>query len=275
MTAPANLPAHVVKHGPWSISKLGVIEQCTLKFDYKYGPEKVKEPPTDNTESLTGIIVHRALELALDNFPVKHAFRQALDENPVLSDQRDQIMSFFQQVERMVKTFANLRVAWGVKGDIHSVMIERKWGLTADFKNAEFFARDVFFRGVVDYALLTAKNNVVIVDHKTGKERDLSYYENQFRAYCLLALAKMPTLKAVQTGINFVLNDRLLWSPKAITAEQIRDEYQPWLLAHINKTCEGLTKPPEPNVQRLCDWCGYKPYCPGHGGAGRGAIPQE
>ena len=275
MPSLAELPDYAKKHGPWSISKLGVIEQCSLRFDYKYGEDKIKEESVFE-ESQVGVVVHRALELALGHFPVKHAFKQALEETPLMSDQRDTVMTFYDQVERFVKTFASYRAHWGVKNDQNSVMIERKWGLDANFKDCGFFDNTkVIFRGVVDYALLTAKNNLVIVDHKTGKVRDLSYYDTQFKAYCLLALAKNPSLTAVQTGIHFVMHDKMEWAPKVITAEQIRDEYQPWLVAYITKACDGLREPPKPTKQKLCDWCGYKSICPAHGGAGRGATKEE
>lgn len=256
-------------NGPWSISKVGVIEQCSLKFDYKYGKEKFKEPYQPSDESLIGTIVHRALELALGGFKVSMAFNQALAEKEVLSNQRDAVMAFYQQVDAFVKRCADLRRLWGVNGDQNSVMVERKWGLKADFEWAGFFDKDVVFRGVVDYALLTAKNNLAIIDHKTGREHELEYYEAQFRSYCLLALARMPKLNAVHTGINFVMSDHMAWSPKVISAEQIREEYRPWLIAYISKACEGLKEPPTPKKQKLCDWCGYKPLCPAYGGAGR------
>ena len=275
MPSLSELPPHIQKYGPWSISKLGTISQCSLKFDWKYGPNKQKEPETGNTESSTGIIVHRALELALWTHSVKQAFQQALAETPVLSDQEDTVMSFYTQVERTVAQFAKLRVLWGVKDSTNSVMIERKWGLTADFTGCEFFAKNVVFRGVVDYALLTSKNNLVIVDHKTGKKRSLDYYDAQFKAYCLLALSKYPELNSVQTAVNFVMSDKVEWSPAPISAEQIRDEYRPWLLKHITESCAGLGAPPKPTVQSLCDWCGYKPTCPAHGGDGRGPSEKE
>ena len=269
------LHPHAKKNGPWSVSKLGVIEQCSLKFDWKYGSDKLKEERIEDASAVVGVAVHHALELALGGVSVKAAFAGAIQAHPLMSDQVDQVMAFYEQVATFVKRFAALRHVWGVADTQAGVMIERKWGLDANFKSCGFFDKEVVFRGVVDYALLTSKNNLVIVDHKTGKEHDIEYYDTQFKSYCLLALAKNPTLNSVHTGINFVMNDRLLWSKKPVPAQQIRDEYQPWLISYINKACEGLKDPPKPTKQRLCDWCGYKNICPAHGGAGRGAIQKE
>lgn len=271
MVSLLSLPEHVKKNGPWSISKLGTIEQCSLKFHYKYGPPKFKEPETATEESQIGVLVHRALELALGGMKPARAVQQALDERDVLSDQRDTVMGFFEQICSGVNRFEKLKAVWGVKNTPNHVMIERKWGLRADFSACQFFDNEnVVFRGVVDYALLTAKNNLVIVDHKTGKERALDYYDAQFKSYCLLAVAKFPEVKNIQTGINFVLADKPLWSPKTVSAEQVREEYRPWLISYMTKACEGLTEPPTPTKQKLCDWCGYKSICPAHGGDGRG-----
>lgn len=266
----ADLPPYIQKNGAWSISKLGVIEQCSLKFDWKYGSDKLKEERIEDPSAIVGVVVHHALELALGGTKVSQAFQAALQAHDVLSDQRDLIMAFYEQVERFTKMALQWRAAWGVRNDQNSVMIERKWGFDANFKDCGFFDKNVVFRGVVDYALLTSRNNMAVVDHKTGKEHDLEYYESQLKAYCLLALSREPTLKGVHTGINFVMNDRMLWSPKVISAEQIREEYRPWLISYISKACEGLKEPPKPTKQRLCDWCGYKNICPAHGGAGRG-----
>lgn len=270
MLSLADLPSYIQKNGAWSVSKLGVIEQCSLKFDWKYGSNKLAEERSEDASALVGTVVHHALELALGGTKVSNAFQAALQAHDVLSDQRDLVMSFYSQVERFVQQALRWRSVWGVKNDLNSVMIERKWGFDANFNNCGFFDKQVVFRGVVDYALLTGKNNMAVIDHKTGKEHDLAYYDAQLRAYCLLALAKEPTLKAVHTGINFVMNDHMMWSPTPIPAEQIREEYRPWLISYISKACEGLKEPPKPTKQKLCDWCGYKNICPAHGGAGRG-----
>jgi CRISPR/Cas system-associated exonuclease Cas4 (RecB family) len=261
------IPEHVLKNGPWSISKAGTIEKCSLQYDFKYGPNKIKEvKPSD--ESRLGVAVHTALEYALTGTAVKLAFQIAADEKELTTDEVEQLQAFFDQVDRFVKKMLILRQKQGVMPQ--NVLIEKQWALTPDFKGTGFFDKRLppFFRGVVDYALITRGNDVIIIDHKSGKQKDLSYYETQFRSYALMALAHIPELRGVQTAINFIQTDKLEWNPY-VKASVIRETYMPWLIEHLTKCCEGLLAPPVAKKGWYCDWCGYKPICPAFGGSGR------
>lgn len=269
-------PEHVLKAGPWSISKAGVIEKCSLQFDYKYGPNKIPEVVTYE-QSRVGVAVHKALELTLGGTDQKLAFQVAEDEGQLTTDEVDQLKSFWDQVRRFyLKTEAFKR-----KHGVRDVMIERKWGITTEFKPCAFFAKDkVFFRGVLDYALPTASHDLIIIDHKSGKEKDLSYYENQFRVYAIMALAQDAGLRGVQTAVNFIQTDQLRWD-KYVPAATIRDEYFPWLVKHLTDACQGLLNSPAPKKGWWCGtgkpdatWgCPYRPICPLYGGSGR--VEQE
>jgi len=262
-----NLPQRVLDNGPWSISKIGVIEKCSKAFDYKYGPNKIKEVDT-REESRVGVAVHKALELVLADNDQKMSFLMATDEGELTTDEIDQVQAFWDQVTRFKKRMDNWKRGNGVLPQ--NVFLERKWGLSVDFKKTEFFGNGVFFRGVVDYGLRTAKNDMVIIDHKSGGQKPLKYYENQFKGYALLALARYPDIEGVQTAINFIADDVLEWGGY-VTAEVIRNEYQPWLLDHLIKSTVGLDSPPKPLKNWSCNWCGYRSLCPLFGGATRGA----
>lgn len=257
-------PEHVLKYGPWSISKAGTIEKCSLQFDFKY-IQKMKELKTFE-ESRLGVAVHKALELALGGTPIRQAFLHASDQHELTTDENEKLQTFWDQVERFVRKMAAFRKQHGVMPQ--NVMLEQQWGMKADFSGARFFDKAVFFRGVVDYAFLTGKNDLIIIDHKSGKEKELHYYDAQFKSYALMALAHMPQIRGVQTAINFVMPDKLVWN-KYVKAETIRDEYRPWLVEHLTKSCEQLTRPSAPNKGWWCDWCGYKALCPAFGGTGR------
>jgi hypothetical protein len=263
------IPEHVLQHAPWSISKAGVIEKCSAQFDLKYGPNKIKELVQYNAATV-GVAVHKALELALDGNPVKIAFRHAIDQCGLTTNEAEETMAFYDQIERFVKKMALFQQKHGVLPQ--NKYIERKWALKHDFTATEFFDKKGFFRGVVDFGMLTAANDLVIIDHKTGKQKELKEYEAQFRSYCLMALAKIPDLRGVQTAVNFVQTDQLVWN-KYVTAETIKTEYRPWLIEYLTKSCAGLLKPPIAVKGWYCDWCGYKPICTVHGGTGR--VPSE
>lgn len=256
------IPDYVLKNGPWSFSKAGVIQKCSLQYDFKYGPLKKnyeEEQQASSEESRIGVVVHKALEFALDGIPVDKAFQFAIDQGECTTDEAEKVRSFYEQVDRFVKYIGRFRAKFGVKPQ--HVMIEHKIGMSPDFKRVQFFEKTGLFRGVLDFMMITAHGDAIVIDHKSGKQKEMSHYEDQCKAYCILALTKFPELKGVQTAINFVQTDKLEWN-KRVTAQTIRNEYFPWLVSFLSKSCEGLQRPPAPQKGWWCDWCGFKKHCP-------------
>jgi hypothetical protein len=255
------IPEHILKNGPWSISKAQTAEKCSQQFAYKYGPNKQKEI-TVFEQSRVGTAVHKALELALQGTPLKQAFMIAADEGELTQNESEQLYARWDQVARYVKFTTEFKKQHGCKEEL----FERRWGIKADGTKCEFFAKDVFFRGVVDHGILTNNNDLVIFDHKSGKEKDLSYYDPQFRGYCLMSIAQIPNLRGVQTAINFVMPDVLRWN-KFIWAKDIQSSYLEWLVTFLTKSCEKLLEPPATITNKRekwkCDWCGYRTICSG------------
>lgn len=264
-----SIPEHVLKDAPWSISKAGTIEKCSMQFDYKYGPNKIKEL-TVYQPATVGVAVHKALELALEGTPVKVAFRHAIDQSALTTNETEEVMTFYDQVERFVKKMVIFQKKHGVLPQ--NRFLERKWAIKPDFTKTDFFDKKGFFRGVLDFAMLTGTNDLVIIDHKSGKQKDMKEYEAQFKSYCLMAVAMIPNLRGVQTAVNFVMTDQLVWN-KYVTAEEINTAYRPWLVEYLTKACTGLLKPPIAVKGWYCDWCGYKPICTVFGGTG--SVPSE
>lgn len=257
------IPEYVQKNGPWSISKAGVIAKCSQQFEYKYGPQKktfTEEQQESSEDSRIGVVVHQALEFALGGIPVKQAFQFAIDKSESTTNEAERVMSFYEQVSRFVGFIERFKAKYGVRPQ--NVFIEYKIGMSPAFKNATFFDNSGLFRGVVDFMMLTGHGDAVVIDHKSGKQKEMSMYEDQCKAYCILALAMRPELKGVQTAINFVQTDQLKWNPR-VSAETIRNEYHPWLVKYLTESCAGLQKPPEPHEGWWCGWCGYKnTHCP-------------
>jgi len=253
------IPDYVFKGAPWSFSKAGVISKCSLQYDFKYGTQKQPELGAATVDSRIGIVVHKALEFALDGIKLKDAFQFAIDQGVLTADEVEKVMTFYEQVDKFVKYIGRFKEKHGVKPQ--NVLLEYKIGMSTDFKKVQFFEKTGLFRGVLDLMLLTGRGDAVVIDHKSGKQKDMSSYEEQCKAYCILALVLHPELKGVQTAINFVQTGELLWNPR-VTAETIREEYHPWLLKFLAESCTTLQSPPEPKEGWWCDWCGYKALCP-------------
>lgn len=260
------LAEHVLSHAPWSFTKLGTLEKCGLQYDYKYGTQKQPEL-VQFAESRVGVAVHKALEVALQGFPVAKAMELARGELELSTQECEDLDARVDQIEGFVKRMDVFKKKHGVT----ETCIEEKWGVYDDLTWSGFFGRErkPLFRGMVDFAMLTRSKDLIIIDHKSGKQRDLEHYTSQLKVYAVMGLARFPEARGVQCAINFVMPDQLVWG-KFASAAKIREEYVPWMQEYLTTVCAELLKAPAPNKTKLCDWCGYRPICPAHKEVNRG-----
>jgi hypothetical protein len=261
---PIPVPDVVRKNAPWSFSKAAVIQNCSLQFAHKYGvfrdPAYVKGPAS--TESRIGTAVHKALELTLSGgtvLPV--AIDMATNQGVLTINEEEELKSYYEAMDHFVKRIAAFRKKHHVLPQ--NVILERKTGMTYDYKPTAFYDDDGFFRGAIDFLLITPSGDALIVDHKSGKQKELSSYSDQCKGYCVLALAMRPEIKNFQTGINFVKTDQLQWNP-SVSAKTVREEYRPWLTQFLAESCAKLQvdAPPTPCEGWWCNYCDYRPLCP-------------
>ena len=86
------------------------------------------------------------------------------------------------------------------------LLVEQKFGITAEGKTCDFFAKDVWFRGKVDVVLSSA-NKAYLPDFKTGSSK----YENDFelRTNAMLVQAKYPHLTVLKGAYVWLKEDRM------------------------------------------------------------------
>ena len=116
---------------PWSYSSLSAYETCPRRYKLTRLEKKVVEPQTEAT--IHGNSVHKALELAtLGTKPLGEKHKQYI---PI--------------VERITARPGKR-------------LVEFKFGLTKALKPTEFFGKDVWVRGVIDFGLLNPKVGVAL-----------------------------------------------------------------------------------------------------------------
>lgn len=119
--------------------------------------------------------------------------------------------------------------------------------------------RDALIRGVIDFGFI-AGGVYVVIDHKTGKPKDLVNYADQLRLYQLFALAEHPEIEGVQCGINHVRRPKVDWGPPH-TRHEIEREVRPWLGHHLNRLDIKLRVINEGERRAktgpLCNWCDF------------------
>lgn len=159
---------------PWSYSSLSAFETCPRRYQLTRLTKQVVEPQTEAT--LHGNEVHKALELHLNGtryLPEKYA--------------------------------QYLPLADKVKQQPGQRLVEFKFGLTQGYRQTSFFAKDVWFRGVIDVGVIGPKRGVLL-DWKTGKPKTDG---DQLKLFAAAGFSMFPYLETLKTGYVWLAYDRL------------------------------------------------------------------
>lgn len=215
---------------PWSYSSLGAFETCPRRYYLTRITKQVVEPQTEAT--LWGNRVHKALEDAVAGTA------------PLGKD--------FQAYQPIVSKMRTL------PGQKHT---EQKFGLTASFQPTTFFAKDVWFRGVIDLTIVTEKEAIVL-DYKTGKVKSDG---DQLKLFAGAAFAQYPWVERVKTGYLWLAHNKTtsntftksdlpsIWQEFAPRVQRMvfakeKDRWEP--------KPSGLCKSWCPVSKSLCEFCG-------------------
>lgn len=255
------------QYAPWSVSKADLAETCPRQFELKHilkSPEEVVA-----TANQVGSAAHLILEYRLGGMDAKAAKAAALIKIPMTSTEWENLRVLEDAIETFVVKFA----AFCKTYDVVDVMIEKKWAIRADGTATDFFASDVFFRGVVDLCALTRQGDLTVIDHKSGVAKDIykyTKYQKQINVYAVMALANMPNIAGVRGALHFLQGPqhlRLQWLDFT-DAHKIKALYTPWLFEFINKCATSLAPRPFQAKASLrvwpCNFCPYKPSCAAH-----------
>ena len=215
---------------PWSYSSLSAFETCPRRFKLTRLTKEVVEPQTEAT--LHGNLVHKALELATKG-------TQQLPEK----------YGQYQPIIDRVTARPGKR------------LVEFKFGLTKNLRPAEFFGKDVWVRGVIDFGLLTTKTAVAL-DWKTGKPKSDA---DQLKLFAGVMLRTYPYLEAVKTGYVWLAYNKVdtqtfkqadapeIWGEFAVRVHRMElalknDDFPP--------RPSGLCASWCPVGRKLCEFCG-------------------
>jgi len=164
---------------PWSFSKIKAFEQCPKQF---YHEKVLKEFPVVETEAMRyGTEFHLAAEEYIrDGKPIPKKFSFAQDMLDSLNAKR------------------------GVK------LCEKKMGLTENLEPCDFFADNVWFRGIADLLIIDVLADTAwVIDYKTGKSSKYAD-KGQLELMALTVFAHYPDVKKVRAGLLFVISKYLI-----------------------------------------------------------------
>lgn len=215
---------------PWSYSSLTAFETCPRRFYLTRIAKAVAEPQTEAT--IWGNAVHKALELAVSGTkPLEPRFS-----------------SYAPVVERV-------RASAGTK---HT---EQKFGITNHFTPTTFFGKDVWFRGVIDLAVVTP-TTATVLDYKTGK---VKLDGDQLKLFAAAAFAQHTHVNTVRTGYLWLAHDET--TQRSFTRDEVPAIWQEFLprIRRMELAQESNKWPPNPSGlcakwcpvgKKLCDFCG-------------------
>lgn len=267
---------HVLRQAPWSISKVGVLDLCMKQFMHKY-IEKLKEGKKSGA-SRVGVVAHAILEdgLRTPNADLQSVLRTQAEEQQLSREELIEVSAKMSPIADFIKRIETFKANNGVVEEF----IEHKLALNERHEACSFFeTKDAdgnitskpLLRGVVDHAMRTSDDFLIVLDHKSGRKKDIGEHSTQFYAYMALATAAFPWLKGVQAGINYIGEPKVDWFPRfdnrpgAWTREEIVRIVFPWLQQFLNRTAVKLSQIDAGNVRPETGWqclyCGFSSVC--------------
>lgn len=257
----------VLKYKPWSVSKANTAKQCPKKFWYEYIDKTKKK--VSNSDAAVGSAVHKLLEVLMTGRPWKLAMAAVLDEGKLTTPEIERVMELQCNTESFMRRFEAVQK----KYEITKVIKEQRLSVTLEGQPIEFFNNNGYMRGVVDLAFLRAIPQAIIIDHKTGKPKDLKYYQDTFDTYALLLKAAYPHLQLARCGIHFVASEEITFIPDADISDisVLMDK----VTLFLNNATQNLTDFTIEKKSRLCEWCDYRVYCPTYIGSNSDNGNQE
>lgn len=250
--------------GPWSFSKLKVLQQCPLKFYLQY---ILKIKITDGTPSLittVGKAVHRILELMIIGKSIGDSFKAAKKEfvgstlseaewNTQVATTELNVMEFRQRLDDFEKKFP-----------VKRYIQELKVGITQQYTPTGFFSDDVYWRGVIDLGMQLESNDLIVLDHKTGapSEMGIRNFQSQLDSYKVLFHHGVEPVNGAQAGVHFVKDGKVVldnYTDKLEIEGRLVQELEFFLIAAVDKLKDiGYFK----HIRGgYCKWCDYNEDC--------------
>jgi hypothetical protein len=162
-------------------------------------------------------------------------------------------------LEEHLRTGALLPAAFGHYSDLYKFplgykrLVELKLGIRADGSACDFFADDVYARGVLDLVIFSSEHPdaAVMIDHKTGKVRE---DPGELRFHAVLLKAHRPSLRSIKGWYNW-LNTCQMGN-----VYDLSDTEQYWVRIKLQHArilqLHALGEPAfAPRQGPLCPWC--------------------
>jgi hypothetical protein len=220
---------HTFKGFTWSYSALKNYEACPRRYNEINVTKRVKEEESEHMR--WGNAVHKAFENR-----VRHGTTLPLGMG---------------MHEPFMRKLAN------APGQVYA---EQKLGITSEFKPSTFFGKQVWYRGIVDYANVRDTGLAILVDYKTGRPATDT---TQLQLNAAMIFAHDKKVDRIRAALLFVGHEEV---EKAEFMREDLTEIWSGILPRVAKLVQAQKEqhyPPKPGP--FCrKWCPVA-SCPFHG----------
>lgn len=247
--------------GPWSYSKMKSLQNCPLQFYLKY-IHKMKVEYVQSPEAMVGSAAHKVLEYFVIGRPLDSSFREVKEE--FLSKMGQELWEQVERLELSISEFKRRLDEFDKNNPIKRVFAEMRIGVTEEFEPTTFFADNVFFRGIVDLALLLENGDAVFIDHKKGgsAEFGIKNYTQQLDSQKVLFHGGITPINGATAGIHFIEAGQIRLGEHH-TKDEIEKVLRHNLLLSIDSAVHRVIDMGyfKHKACSACKWCDYAVPC--------------
>ncbi len=246
-----------------SPSKVSSFTDCGLAFRFS-AIDHLPEPPS--VAATRGTLVHAALERLFGREPHERTHEQAL------RCLDDAIVALREHPE-----YAGLELDEEAEASFHAdarSLLERYFRLEDPTTitpigielKLEVEVGGVTLRGIIDRLELDADGELVVTDYKTGKAPGERQEQQRLAgvAFYSLLCERLFGKRPARVQLLYLADPVAITSVPTDRPTRGVERRLAAIWTAVERACEREDF--RPNPSRLCDWCGFKAYCPSFGG---------
>lgn len=249
--------------GPWSPSKIKLLDKCPFQFYLRYVLKQKVEAPPISLVTEVGKAAHSVLEHVASGKDITKSFKLAKEQH-LEKIGEEEWKDKVETLEFNIIKFKERLEALALKQPIKRVITELKIGIDRNWEPTGFFAEDVYIRGVIDLVIQLVNEDLIIIDHKTGAFpiSGLRCYEDQLNAYKVLFHHGVQKIRGAQSGIHYIREGEVrldVYHDAAQIETRLKNRFQHAIDCAIDKVKElGYFKH---IAGSSCNYCDFKGPC--------------
>jgi len=224
----------------WSYSRLQAFEKCPLRAKYAY-LDKIPEPERPLPKGKA--------EHANDRGSRIHTLAEGYSLGKI-SEVPHELRFFAPELERLRTLVARCKAS-----------LEGEWAFNEEWVPVSWFAENVWGRVKLDAFVQWTREEVIVVDYKTGKRYGNEFmHTEQCQLYALSAVLRYPNVETVYVELWYPDLDELYSTQ--YTRKQILARLRGWE-TRARRMTQATEFKPNANLFS-CQWCPYNPRLGGH-----------